>query len=213
MSAEMSASLRRLRKQHHRNRLRTVRRRRLLFWGQIAAAILLFIVAGLTIRAIELTTMEVGGVSWADELKQGHYAIAFDKFSEVSALALERIFTHELSGDELQRQFRAALPHLKRAGYSLTELEVEVGIPPKLIPHFHHDRSVRLNLDETIAAMGDNSIGVMLINILARAGELQGQLNVGDLPFDDIEVELGPIPSLKLQYLQRKTQQAVDHGN
>lgn len=203
---EKHVPLRRIRRQRRMNRRKVIRRRRLLFWSQITIAALLFITAGLIIRSLELATIEAGGISWTDELRQGHYALAFDKFSNISALALDRAFSEQLSMEELQQQFQDALPHLKKAGYTLTELEVELGIPPKLIPHFHHDRSVHLNMDMAIAEMGDNNIGVMLIRILAHAGEIQGELNMADLPFDDIEVELGAIPSVKLQYVQSSVQ-------
>ena len=55
-------------------------------------------------------------------------------------------------------------------------------------------------MQKTLKAIGDNNIGAALIIALAEAGSLQKQIEVADMQFNHIEVELGLIPALKLQY-------------
>ncbi|NWF35393.1 hypothetical protein [Mariprofundus sp. KV] len=175
-------------------------KRRAIFWGQIAIALFIFITAGLTIRAIEMATIKSGSPTWIDELKQGNINLATEKFSITASAAVAQVFSSDLSIETLMKDFNDALPHLKKAGYILIEMEVELGIPPKLIPHFYHDGDIKLDMEKTLQALGDNSIGKALIIALSQAGELQKQIEVADMKFDYIEVELGPIPGLKLQY-------------
>lgn len=174
--------------------------RRIILWSQLLIVLFIIITAGLTIRAIETTTIRTGGISWFDELKRGNFTAAAEKFTTVASTSISQVFSSDLSRERLMKDFNAALPHLKKAGYTLTELEVELGIPPKLIPHFYHNPDVRLDMEQTLAALKDNGIGTALMHALKEAGSLQKELEVSDMKFSHIEVELGPIPSLKLQY-------------
>jgi len=190
-------------RQKHRLKKRKMKRagpRRLIFWGQILIVLFICITAGLTIRTMEIAAIKSGGTSWIEELEQGNYSRAAKKFSSTASIAVSQVFASDLSVENIMKDFNAALPHLKGAGYILTEMEVELGIPPKLIPHFYHDPEIKLDLKKTLKALENNSIGRALIIALAEAGELQKQLEVGEMQFNHIEVELGPIPALRLQY-------------
>ena len=147
-----------------------------------------------------MATIKSGSPTWIDELKQGNINLATEKFSITASAAVAQVFSSDLSIETLMKDLNAALPHLKKAGYTLTELEVELGIPPKLIPHFYHDPDVRLDMEQTLAALKDNGIGTALMHALKEAGSLQKELEVSDMKFSHIEVELGSIPSLRLQY-------------
>lgn len=196
-----SEAVARLRERHEQRRHSGRRGRRgLVFWGFAGMAVVLCISAVLAIRAIELATISESGSSWLAELKQGNIAVAAEKFSSTANGAVRQMITSDLSSEKLMRDFHAALPQLKKAGYTLTELEIEFGIPPKLIPHFFHDPTVELHLDDTLKALQGNSVGTTLMLALAQAGDLQHDASVAGMQFNYIEVELGPVPSLKLQY-------------
>ncbi|OIO74800.1 MAG: hypothetical protein AUJ57_01420 [Zetaproteobacteria bacterium CG1_02_53_45] len=175
-------------------------KRRMIFWAQVLIVVTIVVTAGLFIRAIELATSNSAGITWFDEIKHGNYDLAAEKFSITATAAASQAFTSEITTESLMRDFNAALPHLKTAGYTLTEMEVEVGIPPKLIPHFYHDPDVKLNLEKSLKGLGNNRLGAALIMALAEAGSLQKQIEVADMQFNHIEVELGLIPALRLQY-------------
>ena len=53
---------------------------------------------------------------------------------ESQDIASEKIFA-------LIEDFNQSLPILSKAGYVLEELELELGIPPKLIPHFKYEET------------------------------------------------------------------------
>jgi hypothetical protein len=55
---------------------------------------------------------------------------------------------------------------------------------------------------------GNHSIGAALILVLAEAGDPQKKVAVADMQFNHIEVELGPIPALRLKY---KNDGAIKH--
>lgn len=175
-------------------------KQRIIFWSQILIVLFICITAGLTIRAFEMASIKSGGLSWFDELKQGNIELAIEKFSVTASSAVSQVFNADLSVEMLMKDFNDALPHLKRAGYILIEMEVELGIPPKLIPHFYRDNDINMDLQKTLAAIGDNNIGKALIIALNEASQLQKKIEVADMQFNYIEVELGPIPALKLQY-------------
>ena len=203
---EENETISRIRKKHQKlkskvNKIRKSGRQRLIFWIQTLLVLFICITVGLTIRAFEMTTINSGGVSWFDELKQGNYDVAAEKFSISASAAISQVFSSNLSIESIMKDFNAALPHLRKAGYILSEMEVEIGIPPKLIPHFYHNPKIKLDLEKTLKAIGDNSIGRALIIALAEAAELQKQVEMADLRFNHVEVELGPIPSLKLKYM------------
>jgi len=78
--------------------------------------------------------------SWLDELEWGNYSVALNMFINRSSELLSNASAPDLglSTDGLLKDFRSSLPQLKKAGFILTELNVQLGIPPKLIPHFYH---------------------------------------------------------------------------
>jgi len=173
---------------------------RFIFWAKVILITFLVTSIGLTIRAMMNIDSNLKGNSWSDELRHGNIDRAAKKFFILTSDAVDQVFESDLSPETLIADFKAALPHLRKAGYVLTELEVEVGITPKLIPHFYHDPAIELDMDKTLAALEDNSIGTALMIALAQASKLQKTIEISDMQFNHIEVELGPIPSLKLQY-------------
>ena len=86
------------------------------------------------------------------------------------------------------------------AGYELTEFEVELGVTPKLIPHFRHVHRSGEDVDRARELVRGNKLGSLLLSGLLKAGEVHKQINVAGFCFSHIEIELGLIPSVRLQY-------------
>ena len=63
-----------------------------------------------------------------------------NKAKDVAESATESVVSIKDAGgnkvSEMVEAFKDSLPHLKGAGYELIEFEIELGISPKLIPHF-----------------------------------------------------------------------------
>ncbi len=96
--------------------------------------------------------------------------------------------------------FQQALPAIKSAGYEMTEFEVELGVTPKLIPHFRHAAKSLEDVDAARAMLKDNKLGMMILVALLKAGDVHKQIRVAGFGFTHIEIELGLIPSVRLQY-------------
>jgi hypothetical protein len=134
---------------------------------------------------------EQQSLAW-DQAK-GFAAATADKLSEFKDLGSEKL-------QALIASFEQALPAIQTAGYELTEFEVELGVTPKLIPHFKHtpkDPEVVARARELVR---DNALGALILNGLLKAGEVHRQIDVAGFCFSHIEIELGLIPSVRLQY-------------
>lgn len=120
-------------------------------------------------------------------------ALANDKLNELSAAGAQKV-------QELVLSFQQALPAIKSAGYEMTEFEVELGVTPKLIPHFRHAAKSVEDVETARAMLKDNKLGMMILVALLKAGEMHRQIKVAGFAFTHIEIELGLIPSVRLQY-------------
>jgi hypothetical protein len=120
-------------------------------------------------------------------------ALANDKLNELSAVGAQKV-------QELVLSFQQALPAIKSAGYEMTEFEVELGVTPKLIPHFRHAAKSAEDVETARAMLKDNKIGMMILMALLKAGDVHRQIKVAGFGFTHIEIELGLIPSVRLQY-------------
>jgi hypothetical protein len=120
-------------------------------------------------------------------------ALASEKINQISAAGAEKV-------QEVVTAFQQALPALKSAGYELTEFEIELGVTPKLIPHFRHAARTTEDVDAARDALKDNKLGQILLGALLKAGDMHKQINVAGFCFSHIEIEMGLIPSVRLQY-------------
>jgi hypothetical protein len=120
-------------------------------------------------------------------------ALASEKINQLGQVGSEKI-------QELVTSFQQALPAIKSAGYELTEFEIELGVTPKLIPHFRHaPRSIE-DVDAAKEALKENKLGQIILGALLKAGDVHKQIKVAGFGFSHIEIEMGLIPSVRLQY-------------
>ena len=99
-----------------------------------------------------------------------------------------------------------SLPHLAKAGYTMDELEIEIGVPPKLIPHFSVDGALVENAENAEQALTDlegNIIGTTLFKALFKAATLQQKIVVNGMNFSRLEIQLGLVPAVRLCYKQQ----------
>ena len=93
-----------------------------------------------------------------------------------------------------------ALPHLAQAGYIMNELEIEVGVLPKLIPHFTVDETLVENTEQSLTDLEGNTVGYALFKALLKATDLQQKIVIDGMSFARIEIELGLVPVVRLSY-------------
>jgi|TARA_B110000238_G_C15754222_1_gene280573 hypothetical protein len=99
-----------------------------------------------------------------------------------------------------------SLPHLAKAGYTMDELEIEIGVPPKLIPHFSVDGALVENAENAEQALTDlegNIIGTTLFKALFKAATLQQKIVINGMSFSRLEIQLGLVPAVRLCYKQQ----------
>ncbi len=92
------------------------------------------------------------------------------------------------------------LPHLAKAGYTMNELEIEVGVLPKLIPHFTVDEMPVENTEQSLTDLEGNTVGYALFKALLKATDLQQKIDIDGMSFARIEIELGLVPVVRLSY-------------
>ena len=96
-----------------------------------------------------------------------------------------------------------SLPHLEKAGYTMDELEIEIGVPPKLIPHFTVDGALLENAEQALTDLEGNIIGSALFKALLKAAALQQKIVINGMRFSRVEIELGIVPAVRLCYKQK----------
>jgi hypothetical protein len=96
-----------------------------------------------------------------------------------------------------------SLPHLAKAGYTMDELEIEIGVPPKLIPHFTVDGAFVENAEQALTDLEGNIIGSALFKALVKAAALQQKIVIKGMRFSRVEIELGIVPAVRLCYKQK----------
>ena len=97
--------------------------------------------------------------------------------------------------------FIEAAPLIESAGFRIKELEIELSVIPKLIPHFEKfsesDEAARLQILQQVK--NKRLIG-LLLKALFKADSFQKSLNMGSLEFASIEIEITAIPAVRLVY-------------
>lgn len=126
----------------------------------------------------------------ATQQAMGAAAATTAKLSEAGAAKIQ----------ELIESFQRALPEIRSAGYDLTEFEIELGVAPKLIPHFRYAETGAEDVARAQEALRENKLGSMILSALLKAGEVHGQIKVAGFGFSHVEIELGLVPSVRLQY-------------
>ena len=95
-----------------------------------------------------------------------------------------------------------SLPQLAKAGYTMDELEIEIGVPPKLIPHFTFDKTLVENTGQVLTDLEGNAIGSALLKALLKSADLQGKIVINGMSFSRVEIELSLVPAVRLCYKQ-----------
>lgn len=109
-----------------------------------------------------------------------------------------------MSGDALGKtaaSFNEALPYIERAGYEVTEIEVGLGLSPKVVPHLRMRELI--SEEEQLALLAETSGKKMVNTVLAslfRASAARDRLKFRQFHFSDIELELSILPTVVLKF-------------
>ena len=101
---------------------------------------------------------------------------------------------------EVVSNLNEALPHLAASGYRMDGLEIEVGIPPKIIPHFAVEEVLAETIEMSLVELEGNKVGYALLKSLLQAKGLQQKIEIEGMSFSRVEIEVGLIPAVRLSY-------------
>lgn len=102
---------------------------------------------------------------------------------------------------EIIDELNKALPYIEQAGYVLDDLEIALGIPPKLVTHFDKQKDLsESEKNRLLDQIKETKLTHMLVSSLFKADELQKGVKVGALKFQEIEIEIGLIPAVILHF-------------
>jgi len=108
------------------------------------------------------------------------------------------------SGDTLSKtaqRFNDALPYIERAGYDVTEIEVGLGLSPKLVPHLKIRELISTEeQDQLIEETRDKKLVNTILISLFKAGAAHEKLKFNKFHFSDMELELSILPTVVLKF-------------
>jgi hypothetical protein len=102
---------------------------------------------------------------------------------------------------EVLSLFNAALPLLEEAGCRPSGVDVDVGLPPKIVANFVTSDVSDEAIERITAANPDKKLACAILKALAKGAHLQKALEVGRLRASTLAVEIGLPPCLKLSFV------------
>jgi hypothetical protein len=130
----------------------------------------------------------------AGDLATGLKEHAGDTVASVAAAALER-------AQATLSELNATLPILKSAGYTLSDVQVEIGLSPKVQATFNTASALTDAEIEVIAAEHtEKKLAVTLLRALVGASRLQSRVTIGDLKPVGIDVQIGLSPAVVVKF-------------
>ncbi|HSY38136.1 MAG TPA: hypothetical protein VLA79_01375 [Polyangia bacterium] len=103
---------------------------------------------------------------------------------------------------ELLARFNEALPLLEEAGCTPSEVEVEVGLPPKVVANFATSEVSQEAIARITTENPDRTLACAILQALAKGARLQKAIEIGRLRASTLAVEIGLAPGLKLTFVR-----------
>ena len=120
--------------------------------------------------------------------------------NELTGKHLQAEHSHRVTVDHVM-DFHEFIPVFERAGFALQNFEIEIGLSPKMIPHFMITKHIsepekRAILNET----RHQRVLHMILEALFKASYLSEHVKVGILQFQGLEIHVGAIPTVRLLF-------------
>jgi hypothetical protein len=97
--------------------------------------------------------------------------------------------------------FNAALPIVREAGYDLSDVSVELGLPPRVVAAFTVANEVSVEQFEAlIATHAERKFAILLLKALREAWKLQSRIHIIGMTPRGMSVELGLTPSVTIKF-------------
>jgi hypothetical protein len=137
----------------------------------------------------------------AEEMK----ALAVTKAADVKEQVAEQTADAREAGLEkmggLLDDFNAALPVLNKAGFTVKGVNIELGVPPKLVAEFHCAASItEEEVDILTQENADHKFTVLLLRSLLQAWKLHSKFHIAGMKVNELAIEIGLLPVVTLKF-------------
>ncbi|HVY46690.1 MAG TPA: hypothetical protein VHB21_12465 [Minicystis sp.] len=103
---------------------------------------------------------------------------------------------------ETVEDFNASLPVLREAGYQVSEVDIALGIPPKISASVTASSAVTPeHVEEVLAEHAERKFTVALVKALFAAWKLQNGIAIVGMKPRGMTIELGLIPSVTIKFV------------
>ncbi len=100
-------------------------------------------------------------------------------------------------------ELNVTLPHLAEVGYSVTRVQIEIGLAPKVVLCLARVADVAPEaFAAVLAEYAAKKVFCTIVNALMQANQLQGKIQFYNRHFREIEVELGIPPAVRMIFLE-----------
>ncbi|MBV1901777.1 MAG: hypothetical protein KUG56_08905 [Kordiimonadaceae bacterium] len=115
--------------------------------------------------------------------------------------------------DKTAANFNDALPYIERAGFLVTEIEVGIGISPKIVPHLRMSKAISAREREALLEeVKEKRLVHTILTSLFSATAARKRLNFKKYHFTEIELELSVLPSVTLKFKPNETIATTEIG-
>jgi len=153
-------------------------------------------IKNLSIDKVKESTTEI--VEQQKEKVGGIKNISIDDLKQSSG-KIQNAVTDKIS--KYLEDIKIITPIMNKLGYEINEVEVELALIPKIIPHFNRHTIVKIEIQEKIIEYcKEKKIPTLILSTLVEASKIQNKMSFGKLNFTGIEMELGIIPSVKMKF-------------
>ena len=120
--------------------------------------------------------------------------------SPVSQLTTEKI-------KAIVADLSSAEPIFKEAGFIMEQLEIEIGLIPKVTPQFLQLKKVSVELEnELLQRLNDRQLLKFILQSLFKSSRMNALLESTDLSIHAIEIDISAPPSVRTIFRRQHTQ-------
>jgi len=129
--------------------------------------------------------------------------MAFDALNKLKAAkeAMSDLGTEKTV--QLMSDLNLILGLLPDAGYEIGELEIELGVTPKVTIDLKLGRAINEARLNAIKEKVDNPMLAAIITSLIQASKLQNTVSVETLELKDVKIAVTAVPNVALQWKQK----------
>jgi hypothetical protein len=102
---------------------------------------------------------------------------------------------------ESVEEFNGALPAVREAGYTLDGVDIQIGVPPRIVAKFATATEISDEKAEALLAEhADRKFTVLLLKALFQATRLQSRVKIAGLKPMGVAIEIGLAPHVTVKF-------------